>query len=72
MTEPGIFGLRAVAAAGVSLYFLWISLRIGRRPADYPPGPPTLPVLGNLHLVIIHIPTHGPALQDIDSFSVPF
>jgi hypothetical protein len=26
-------------------------LRIGRRPAGYPPGPPTLPLLGNIHLV---------------------
>lgn len=25
--------------------------RIGHRPKDYPPGPPTLPVLGNIHLV---------------------
>lgn len=23
--------------------------RIGRRPADFPPGPPTLPILGNIH-----------------------
>ncbi|KAK8862915.1 cytochrome P450 [Apiospora arundinis] len=25
--------------------------RIGRRPAGYPPGPPTLPLIGNLHLI---------------------
>jgi hypothetical protein len=25
--------------------------RIGRRPSGYPPGPPTLPLLGNLHLM---------------------
>jgi hypothetical protein len=24
---------------------------VGRRPAGYPPGPPTLPVIGNLHLM---------------------
>lgn len=26
-------------------------LRIGRRPSGYPPGPPTIPILGNLHLM---------------------
>ncbi|KAH7379484.1 putative cytochrome P450 [Pyrenochaeta sp. MPI-SDFR-AT-0127] len=28
---------------------LYQLLRIGRRPSGYPPGPPTIPVLGNLH-----------------------
>jgi hypothetical protein len=33
--------------------------RVGRRPAGYPPGPPTLPVIGNLHLM----PKEKPHLQ---------
>lgn len=32
---------------------------VGRRPADYPPGPPTLPIIGNIHL----IPKQKPHLQ---------
>ncbi|KAH0842502.1 hypothetical protein FOPE_07239 [Fonsecaea pedrosoi] len=32
------------------LLLLWKLLRYGMRPKDYPPGPPTLPVVGNLHV----------------------
>ncbi|KAI1125555.1 cytochrome P450 [Nemania abortiva] len=34
----------AVCVAG-----LWKIRKIGRRPKGYPPGPPTLPLIGNLH-----------------------
>ena len=33
------------------LFVLYRLLRIGRRPPGYPPGPPTVPILGNIHLM---------------------
>jgi hypothetical protein len=39
----------------IALYFIYRLARVGRRPKDYPPGPPTLPVIGNLHLVNVAI-----------------
>lgn len=42
--------LLALALASFVLV-LWPLSRIGRRLKDYPPGPPTLPVVGNLHQI---------------------
>ena len=40
----------AMAAIVVSIIFysIYRILQIGRRPADLPPGPPTIPILGNI------------------------
>ena len=46
-------------AAVLLLWLLYRLLRIGRRPKDYPPGPPTVPLLGNIH----QIPGTDPHLQ---------
>ncbi|KAI2630115.1 cytochrome P450 [Xylaria nigripes] len=37
-----------LALLGLAIYRI---LQIGSRPKDYPPGPPTIPILGNLHLM---------------------
>jgi hypothetical protein len=43
--------LPLVIGGVVFLYGFVLLCRIGRRPKDLPPGPPTVPILGNLHLV---------------------
>lgn len=49
---PLILGILYVLFAIFSLYKL---LRFGCRDKRLPPGPPTIPILGNAHL----IPSHG-------------
>jgi hypothetical protein len=45
LTTPTIFAILAVILVVVK------ALTIGRRHKDYPPGPPTIPILGNIHQV---------------------
>lgn len=46
--------ISAAVTALLILYGLARLLSIGRRPKDYPPGPPTLPLLGNIHQASAH------------------
>jgi hypothetical protein len=41
-----------LATLATVIYGIVKLLRVGRRPKNYPPGPPTVPILGNITQVL--------------------
>jgi hypothetical protein len=46
-----VFFLTVPVLVGTVIFVLFNVLKVGRRAPGLPPGPPTIPILGNLHQV---------------------
>lgn len=51
MSFPGSSCLTLPAFLILISAILWQLSKVGSRPKNYPPGPPTLPLIGNLHQI---------------------
>ncbi|KAH6879558.1 cytochrome p450 monooxygenase [Thelonectria olida] len=56
VSDAVLIGLGLIAS---TLWLVYRVTKVGQRPPGFPPGPPTVPLLGNLHLM----PTKRPHLQ---------
>ncbi|KAI5860307.1 cytochrome P450 [Durotheca rogersii] len=59
VSMPPITGAVAAAVVTIMVFLSYGLRRVGRRPKGFPPGPPTLPLIGNIH----QIPSERPHLQ---------
>ncbi|KAK7946581.1 cytochrome P450 [Apiospora aurea] len=59
-TRKELLLLFVLGSAALAVVF-WKTTKVGRRPQSWPPGPPTLPLIGNLH----QIPRHNRHLHTV-------